>query len=96
MTSLMDPSISWARTRQDELVDDPTLKEARAGAALTAAYLWRHPGVRPRAARLLVALLRGDDPDVWKGVSEIFRMVDELTPDEPTIALLEAIAEETG
>ena len=96
MTSLMDPSLSWARTRQEELVDDATLKEARAGAALTAAYLWRHPGVRPRAARVLVALLRGDDPDVWKGVSKIFRMVDELTPDEPTIALLGAIAGKPG
>ena len=52
--------------------------------------------MRPRAARLLVALLREDDPDVWKGVSEIFRMVNELTPDEATIALLEAIAKKPG
>ena len=96
MTSLMDPSLTWARTRQDELVNDATLREARAGAALTAAHLWRHPGVRPRAAPVLVALLRGDDPDVWQGVSEVFRMVDELTPDEPTIALLGAIAESPG
>ena len=56
MTSLMDPSLAWARTRQGELVSNTTQREARAGAALTAAHLWRIPGVRPRAARLLVAL----------------------------------------
>ena len=95
-TFLTDPSLSWARKRHDELVSDATLKEARAGAALTAANLWRNPRVRQRAACVLVALLREDDPDVWTGVSEIFRMVDELTPEEPTIALLEAIAEKPG
>ena len=96
MTSLMDPSVAWARTRRDEMVNDATLQEARAGAALTAAHLWGIPGVRARAAHLLVGLLREDDPDVWKGVSEIFRIVDELTPDEPTVALLEAIAKKPG
>ena len=96
MTSLMDPSLAWAGTRRDELVKNPALKDARAGAALTAAHLWRHPAVRPRAADLLLALLPEDDPDVWKAVSEIFRILNELTPDEPTIALLEAIAEKPG
>ena len=96
MTSLMDPSLAWGRARRDELVSDTTLTEARAGAALTAVHLWAHPGVRPRAARLLVALLREDDPEVWAGVSEIFRTVDELTPDEPTMALLRAIAKKPG
>ena len=95
-TSLMDPSVGWTQPRRDELVNDVTQREARAGAALTAAHLWKIPGVRPRAARLLVELLREDDPDVWEGVSEIFRMVDELAPDEPTIALLEAIAKKPG
>ena len=96
MTSLMDPSLAWAQTRRDELVSETTLREARAGAALTAAHLWPRPGVRPRAAHLLVGLLREDDPDVWKAVSEIFRISDELTPDEATIALLEAIAKKPG
>ena len=96
MTSLMDSSLAWAGTRRDELVNNPALKDARAGAALTAAHLWRPPAVRPRAADLLLALLPEDDPDVWKAVSEIFRISNELTPDEPTILLLEAIAEKPG
>ena len=73
-----------------------TLRDARAGAALTAAHRWRCPAVRPRAADLLLALLPEDDPDVWKAVSEIFQMLDEWTPDEPTIALLEAISQKPG
>ena len=96
MTALMDPSIGWAQTRRDELVCNPALKDARTGAALTAAHLWPHPRVRPRAADLLLALLPEDDPDVWKAVAEIFRISNELTPDEPTIGLLEAIAKKPG
>ena len=96
MTSLMEPSLAWAGTRRDELVNNPALKDARAGAALTAAHRWRCPAVRPRAADLLLALLPEDDPDVWKAVSEILQMLDELTPDEPTIALLEAISQKPG
>ena len=96
MTSLLDPSLGWARARQDDLVNSPALRDARAGAALTAAHLWSHPAARPRTANLLLALLPEDEPDVWKAVSEIFRISNELTPDEPTIALLEAIAEKPG
>ena len=96
MTSLMDPSVAWAQSRRDDLVKDATLQEAWAGAALTAVHLWSHPGVRRRAADLLLALLPEGEPDVWKAVSEIFRISNELTPDEPTISLLEAIAEKPG
>lgn len=96
MTALMEPSIGWAQARRDELVGSPALKEARVGAALTAAYLWPHPHVRPRAADLLLALLPEDDPDVWKAVAEIFRISTELTPDEPTISMLEAMATKPG
>ena len=95
-TALVDPSIQWAQSRQDELVANPALTEARAGAALTAAHLWPNPDVRPRAANLLLALLPEDDPNVWKAVAEIFRISTELAPDEPTIGLLEAIAKKPG
>ena len=86
----------WASTRLDEVIGNLAFREARAGAALSAAHLWRHPNVGPRSARLLVALLAGDDSDVWEAVSEIFRLSDELNPDPPTVLLLEAIAEKPG
>ena len=94
-TSLLQPALIWASTRLDEVIGNLAFREARAGAALSAAHLWRHPNVRPRAARLLVALLAGDDSDVWKAVSEIFRLSDELNPDPP-ISLLETIADKAG
>ena len=95
-TSLLQPSLKWASTRLEEVTGNLAFREARAGAALSAAHLWRHPNVAPRAARLLVELLAGDDSDVWKAVSEIFRLSGELNPDPPTISLLEAIAEKPG
>ena len=91
--ALTEPSSAWARTRLAALVADPVRRDARAGAALTAAHLWEHPKVRPGASDLLVELLADDAADVWKAVAELFRLNDELTPDSATIALLEVIAE---
>ena len=91
-----EPSPAWARARLAALAGDPAHKDARAGAALTAAHLWKYPEYRHGASDLLVKLLAGDDPDVWKAVAEIFRMNEELIPDSATIALLEVIAEKPG
>lgn len=94
--ALAQPSPAWAGTRLAALAGDLAQKDARAGAALTAAHLWKYPELRHAASDLLVQLLAGDDPDVWKAVAELFRTNEELTPDSPTIALLEVIAEKPG
>ena len=90
--ALEEPSMRWASRRLDALVAGEEHKCARVGAALSAAYLWQHPELRPRAAELLVALMGGNDLGVWTAVSELFRVLDELTPDPATGSLLEAIA----
>ena len=93
LTCFTQPSLEWARERLETLIADQTMEEARAGAALTAAHLWNDPSKRESACDSLTRLLAGGDPDVWKAVSEVFRLVDELTPDPPTISLLEHVAE---
>ena len=90
--ALEEPSMGWASRRLDALVASTQQHCARAGAALSAAYLWQRPEVRPRAAELLTALIGGNGEGVWTAVSELFRLLDELTPDPATISLLEAMA----
>ena len=92
LTGLTRPSLAWARRRVEMLIADRTMEDARAGAALSAAHLWNDTTKRPEASDLLTRLLAGGGNGVWKGASEVFRLVDKLTPDSATIRLLEVLA----
>ena len=96
VAALMQPTLGWAQTRLDNLVEDKELQEPRTGAALTAANLWPDVNRRPGAGDLLTRLLRGGGTDVWRATFELFRLSDELTPDPPTVSLLAVIAEQIG
>ena len=93
LTCFKHPSHAWALERLETLIADQTMEEARAGAALTAAHMWNDPSKRGNASEVLTRLLVGGDPGVWNAVSEVFRLVDQLTPDPPTISLLKHLAE---
>lgn len=89
---LTQPALAWAHERVEGLIADRTMEEARAGAALSAAHLWNDTATRSGACDLLIRLLAGGGKGVWWGASEVFRMVDKLTPDPATVALLEVFA----
>ena len=96
VAALMQPALSWAQTRLDTFVEDKTLKDARTGAALTAANLWQDASRRPGAGDLLTRLLAAGGADVWRATFDLFRLTDELTPDPPTVSLLTVIADQIG
>ena len=93
LTGLTQPLLAWAQERVEVLISNRTMEEARAGAALSAAHLWNDTTMRPGASDLLTRLLGGGGKGVWKEASEVFRMVDKLTPDPATVTLLEVFAE---
>lgn len=66
---------------------------ARAGAALTAVNLWGDPTQRDRATAFLVRLIPDASEAEWGAIFDLFRINDELLPDENTGLLLEAIAD---
>ena len=92
LIGLTQPALAWAQERMEGLIADRTMEEARAGAALSAAQLWNDTATRPGACDLLTRLLAGGGKGVWKAASEVFRMVDRLTPDPATVTLLEVFA----
>ncbi len=93
LAALLNPEVAWGTPRLDAILADPAAHDARAGAALSAAHIFAEGDQRATAAAWLVRLLAFGEPGVWRAVFDIFRIVDELSPDEGTIALLEAIAE---
>ena len=72
------------------------MRDARTGAALTAANLWSDASHRPGAGSLLTRLLAAGGGDVWRATFELFRLTDELTPDPPTVSLLSVIVDRIG
>ena len=93
VTHLMKPTLDWPRKRLEALVGDKMLADARAGAALTCAHLWRDSSLGSRAADLLLRLMVEDDAEVWIAASEVFRLVEELVPGHATASLLSKLAE---
>ena len=93
VASLIRPDIVWAQARLQALIEDHTLVDARAGAALTAANLWVDAQRRSSANNLLIRLIHGGGAGVWEATFEVFRLTDELRPDTDTVALLTIIAE---
>ena len=69
------------------------MEEARTGAALTAANLWSDASCRPGAGVVLTRLLAAGGTHVWRAAFELFRLTDELKPDQPTVSLLTSIAD---
>ena len=73
--------------RLEGLVGNENARDARAGAALTAAHFWMSPENHERAGELLNRLLNGDR-EVWRAACEVFRLADELRPGPSTVSLL--------
>ena len=92
-TALLRPSAAWAQARLDALIENRTLEDARAGAALSAAHRWRDSNSRARAWGILERLLPEGEPGVWRAVAEIFVMVGEWKADRPTNSLLTVLAD---
>ncbi|MGO8151461.1 hypothetical protein AB9F36_16775 [Rhizobium leguminosarum] len=93
LAALLNPDVAWGTPRLNAILADAGAADARAGAALSAVHVFADGDRRAVASALLVRLLESGEPGVWRAVFDIFRIVDELTPDEGTIALLQAIAD---
>jgi hypothetical protein len=93
LLALLHPERDWPQRALLEIEQDGNDRDARAGAAMTAANLWSEHAQRGRATALLVRLLPDASEGEWAAVFDLFRIIDELTPDENTVLLLEAIAD---
>lgn len=90
---LVRPQLEWARELTAQLLDDSNAADARAGAALSAVNVWSDLKHRTGATDLLVELIGREESGIWSAAFDLFRLVDELTPDVETVRLLAAIAD---
>jgi hypothetical protein len=82
---------SWTQAR-DEIIASGT-EDMKIGLAHAAVNTWSDEKLRPRASEILVALLKGASKNLVAAVMDVFRVTDELAPDDPTVQLLRGLAD---
>ncbi len=93
IAALLHPQLGWPAERLAELLDDTALADARVGAAHSAVNIWVNAKHRSAANHILLRLLETGPEDIWNAVFDLFRLAEDLSPDEPTVTLLTAIAD---
>jgi hypothetical protein len=93
LVALTRPELTWGQSRLEDIITRDVDAAARAGVALSAANAFATRPDRMKAAQLLVRSLEVGGKGVWQAAFDVFRMVDELTPDHETIELLKGLAD---
>lgn len=93
LIAIVQPNLEWAVESLNRILTSPVNVDARVGAAFSAANLWNVPGRRNASAQLLSAVIPLADKRVWTAVLDVFRIVDELTPDEATVDFLRILSD---
>ena len=93
LLALLHPNREWAKQALSAIEQNAVGEDARTGAAMSAVNLWGDVSHRTQATALLLRLLPNAGEGEWSAVFDLFRIVDELTPEENTVLLLEVIAD---
>jgi len=70
-----------------------TSTDARIGAAYAAVNVWAETHETERLSKFLERIIRTSDKYSWAATIDLFRLVDEITPDPAWIRVLRAIAD---
>ncbi len=91
---LVRPNLDWpGKLIKDILVSDRS-SPARTGAGFAAVNVWAEADDRARAANIIRDLTKNASDETWKAIVDLFRIVDEITPDADWVLVLQAIAEQ--
>lgn len=96
LIALVQPDQTWAVDALAALANEAQPSSARLGAAFAATHLWPEDGGvdwRPKAATLMVKLMEAADDAMWSALFDLFRLVDDLTPDRDTLVVLNGFAD---
>lgn len=83
--------LPWVQARRE--IISSGAEGAQIGLAHAAVNMWPDDKLRAQASDIMTELLKGGSRAVASAVLDIFRIVDELSADAPTVALLQALAD---
>ncbi len=96
LIAVAQPKLDWAGQKLKQVIQATASPDAQVGAAYSAVNLWIEPRNRSASTRILEDLIPLADVRVWSAIFDLFRLIDELTPEPSTIRLLEAISAHIG
>jgi hypothetical protein len=96
LITLLQPKLTWPQSLLNEILESREMAWARVGAAYTAVNVWNDQKKRPATLALLKAIVPKADEPTWVAIFDLFRLVDEITPEEEWVSLLEVISEHMG
>ncbi|MEA2893927.1 MAG: hypothetical protein QOI05_4720 [Bradyrhizobium sp.] len=91
---LVRPELEWPENLIGTILASDASSPARTGATFAAIHIWAETDDKQRAADLLQKLIKGAADKTWKAAIDIFRLVDDITPEEEWVKILQAIADE--
>lgn len=90
LVAILRPEEDWAHVRLRVVLSTEDNRDARLGAAFSAANLWDELRGRETTLSVYEALLPGSDPGITGALTEIFRVSKGLRPGKHTERLLSA------
>jgi hypothetical protein len=91
---LMRDDLSWPKSFVDNILAREPSSPMRTGAAFAAINVWAEMPDKERAPALIRDLANNAGEETWSAIIDIFRLVDEVTPDPDWVVILRAIADE--
>jgi 5-methylcytosine-specific restriction endonuclease McrA len=91
LIAFLQPELFWTKPLLEQVVFGPGTDSTRLGAINAAVNLFPDLEYRERASELLVRVIPHISGVAWNNLFDVFRLVDEITPDPSWVALLTAI-----
>lgn len=91
LIAFLQPELPWTMLLLEQVVFGPGTDATRLGAINAAVNLFPDAEYRERASELLVRISPQISGVAWNNLFDVFRLVDEITPDPSWVALLTAI-----
>ncbi|MBB3932411.1 hypothetical protein GGR25_003469 [Kaistia hirudinis] len=91
LIAFVRPELPWASPLLEAIIFDRGTAWTRLGAINTAVNLFPNAQYRERASKLLVRIIPLVRGQAWRNLFDLFRIVDEISPEPAWIALLRAI-----
>jgi len=90
---LMQPELDWPKEYMNNILASEPSSPTRVGAAFAAVNVWAETGDKV-APQLICDLSKNASDGTWSAIIDLFRLVDEITPDPEWVLVLVAIADE--
>ena len=94
LISLVRTDLDWPEKSTKDILSSEPSALVRTGAAFAAVNVWTDTNDRGKASSLIRDLAKDASDETWKAIIDIFRLVDEITPDADWVQILRAIGEQ--